>query len=127
MGFGIVGLLVLFFVGAAVLGPRYGADTRDGRDWQPTAGRTTAKRGTVGAFARRQVRMWEAVLTAQQPWRGSEPLRWREQDGAWVLVGDTAPQLPPPRVGFDRDRDTARGADRGTDTAADDLPRPIGS
>jgi hypothetical protein len=28
-------LLVLWAVGVAALAPRYGADTRDGRDWQP--------------------------------------------------------------------------------------------
>jgi hypothetical protein len=27
--------VVLFFVALAVLAPLFGADTRDGRDWQP--------------------------------------------------------------------------------------------
>lgn len=88
-------MAALFFVALAVLGPLFGADSRDGRDWRPTGPtRTPGPRppGRIRAFWRRQVRLWERVLTAHQPWRGQgDPLRWRRDGDRWILDGSTAP------------------------------------
>lgn len=88
-------MAALFFVALAVLGPLFGADSRDGRDWRPTGPtRRSALRPPrrIRAFWRRQVRLWERVLTAHQPWRGQDdPLRWRHDGDQWILDGSTAP------------------------------------
>ncbi|MCF2527615.1 hypothetical protein [Yinghuangia soli] len=95
-----VGFLCIgFLVALAVLGPFFGADSRDGRDWRPTGRRAAARTGRVRALAKRQVVLWDAYLTADQPWRERGPLRWRRAGGAWVLDGDTPPAAPADRDG----------------------------
>lgn len=108
MEFGAGTVAIIFFVAVAVLGPRFGADSRDGRDWQPTGPRSGGRRSAARERAKRQVALWEAYLTAHHPWRERGPLQWREVDGEWMLEGDTPP-LPPSgdpdelRVGPSRD------------------------
>lgn len=95
MEYVLAAIAALFFVALAVLGPLFGADSRDGRDWRPTGPTTppAARRpARIRAFWQRQVRLWERVLTAHQPWRGqADPLHWRRDGDRWVLDGSTAP------------------------------------
>lgn len=48
--------------------------------------------GRLRELARRNVDLWESVLSANQPWRDHGPLRWREARGTWVLDGETSPE-----------------------------------
>lgn len=113
MEYVLAAMAALFFVALAVLGPLFGADSRDGRDWRPTGPTppaTPRPPGRIRAFGRRQVRLWEAVLTAHQPWgRGhADPLRWRREGDRWVLDGSTAPSHDAAREGgalFDNEFD----------------------
>ncbi|HEY2206299.1 MAG TPA: hypothetical protein VGH99_17655 [Pseudonocardia sp.] len=118
----MTGLVVGLLITLALLAPRYGADSRDGRDW--TAGRAAraarpvrrtpgddlrtlaglpGRIGTAVAGAwLRQERAWGAAWSAYQPWRGDEQprptqLRWQRGRDGWRLVGSVAPptgQLP---------------------------------
>lgn len=94
MEYATAGLLIAFVVVVVVLGPLFGADSRDGRDWQPTGPRPERKRRGMAERARRQVALWDAYLTANQPWREQGPLRWRRIGDEWLLEGDTPPALP---------------------------------
>lgn len=95
MEFGAGTFAIVFLVVVAVLGPFFGADSRDGRDWRPTGPRPERKRTKrVRERVRRQVALWDAYLTANQPWREHGPMRWRDAGGTWVLDGDTPPDLP---------------------------------
>lgn len=119
----MTGLLVMVFLTALALAvPRYGMDSRDGRDWGGVARRTGSEeprlhtpledlrqlRGAVRRFARRTVGAWRAqehawgaCWQAHQPWRGDDlpahhgELRWRQADGRWRLEGRTMPGRPP--------------------------------
>ncbi len=99
---------------------RYGADSRDGRDWQqptrdsrpdrptyrrahtPGADLASVRRGIgrlVAAVAdahRQQVTMWERYLELQRPWE-RDALRWVRTRRGWVLDGRVAPATPPVR------------------------------
>ncbi|MGW0658674.1 hypothetical protein [Streptodolium elevatio] len=94
MEYATAGLLIAFLVVVVVLGPLFGADSRDGRDWRPTGPRPERKRVGVVERARRQVALWDAYLAANQPWREEGPLRWRRIGDEWRLEGDTPPELP---------------------------------
>lgn len=133
MEYAATGLLIAFFAVAVVLGPLFGADSRDGRDWRPTGPRPERKRPGVVERARRQVALWDAYLTANQPWHEAEPphddaplrdqgpLRWRRVGGEWLLEGDTPPELPAvtPRT---RDTGSVAGTVTGSATGpADDI------
>jgi hypothetical protein len=83
----VVGLLVTL----ALLAPRYGADSRDGRDWSNRIDRLGPRgdRHTLRADLRR---LTELVSAA-----------WQRQERAWAAVwaqhqpgrGDIAPDTPP--------------------------------
>ncbi|MBO0877675.1 MAG: hypothetical protein J2P19_30225 [Pseudonocardia sp.] len=97
---GLVVMLVLVMV--AVLAPRYGVDTRDGRDWRVDGGwsadRPPTARHTVGSdvralasllrgVGRRLARAWDARERAwgagwrpHQPWRGDNLSPHRRDD-----------------------------------------------
>ncbi|WTW92756.1 hypothetical protein OG216_04890 [Streptomycetaceae bacterium NBC_01309] len=105
MEYATAGLLIAFVVVVVVLGPLFGADSRDGRDWQSTGPRPERKRRGMAERARRQVALWDAYLTANQPWREQGPLRWRRIGDEWLLEGDTPPALPD---------EASRGGDTGS-------------
>jgi hypothetical protein len=116
------GLIVLaFLLVLALLAPRFGVDSRDGKDWagphDNRGGRTRAPRATGGGPARlaRSVRArvayaWEqqrlaheALWRAQRPWlaetaeRPGRQLCWRRGPGGhWRLVGWLLPSSTPP-------------------------------
>lgn len=116
MEYATAGLLIVFLLVVVVLGPLYGADSRDGRDWRPTGPRPQRKHRGVAERARRQVALWDAYLTANQPWREQGPLRWRRIGDQWLLEGDTPPALPGETpVG----RDTGTSGVRGRDGVVD--------
>ncbi|WP_028927461.1 hypothetical protein [Pseudonocardia acaciae] len=110
---GLVVVAILAVV--AALAPRYGVDSRDGRDWSSAgsrAGGPGARRTlggdlrALGAWLARmwdaQERAWGACWRAHQPWRGDDPpaspeeeLHWREEGDGWRLRGRMLPPVPP--------------------------------
>ncbi len=108
------GLLALLALAAW----RYGADTRDGRDWS-SAGRgagpqapgyrrahspgadVAAVRRRIGRLVaavadahREQVTMWERYIALQRPWH-KDRLRWVRTRRGWILEGRVAPPVTP--------------------------------
>jgi hypothetical protein len=107
-------VMALVLVVLAVLAPRYGVDTRDGRDWRSDGGRyvgqAPAVRRTVASDARaladllrRRIRVRDAYRCSEQrePRRsddvppGRDELHWRAEGGGWRLRGRTLPLAPP--------------------------------
>ncbi len=100
---------------------RYGADSRDGRDWQraadpAVAGRAPYRRAHTPAadlvsvgrsirrlvaaiveFHRAQTDLWERYHAAQRPWE-TERLHWARTRRGWVLRGRCAPTAPAGRT-----------------------------
>lgn len=93
---------------------RYGADSRDGRDWQRAAdpavpGRAPYRRAhtpasdlasvgrqigrlasAIAEFHRAQIDLWERFHASQRPWE-TERLHWARTRRGWVLRGRVAP------------------------------------
>jgi hypothetical protein len=107
-------VMVLVLVVLAVLAPRFGVDTRDGRDWSSDGGRSVgrapAARRTVGSDARaladlfrglgrRLAGAWDACRRAHQSRGGDDP--------------------PPRRI---RDPDAYRCSEQRAPRRGDDVP-----
>lgn len=100
-------VLIALLAVLALSGLRYGADTRDGRDWRRGPQPRTSgyrRQHSLPADLRRLARsirdsyraqndLWERYFRAQRPWE-SRTLRWTRDHRGWRLEGDTMPRRP---------------------------------
>jgi hypothetical protein len=110
----VIAAAILALMGATAW--RYGADSRDGRDWRidrplgpdgPAYRRAHTLGADLASLRRRigrlmagiadlhrdQVTMWEHYFAVGRPWE-RDLLRWVRTGRGWVLRGHVAPPLP---------------------------------
>jgi hypothetical protein len=105
-------VLILLFAALAVAAVRWGADTRDGRDWQPLEdpagpppagprGRVAAARQAVGDAWADHVELQERMALLSRPWE-EEYLHWSGTGAQRRLHGSVPPPRPDRRYSVTR-------------------------